>query len=87
MLIIDNADDPEMNLSQYFPVGGSGHFLITTRNPGAELNATVGHLRFSGLDPEDAVSLLLKTAFSMDESPPPRSDSRQRWRLDLSSAT
>ena len=77
LLIIDNADDPEMDLSKYFPVGGSGHILITTRNPGAELYATVGHLRFSGLDPEDAVSLLLKTAFPRDESPSPRSDSRQ----------
>ncbi|KAK0515736.1 hypothetical protein JMJ35_001770 [Cladonia borealis] len=77
LLIIDNADDPEMDVSKYFPVGGSGHILITTRNPGAELYATVGHLRFSGLDPEDAVNLLLKTAFPQDESPSPRSDSRQ----------
>ena len=77
LLVIDNADDPDMDVSKYFPVGGSGHILITTRNPAAEIYATVGHLRFSGLDPEDAVNLLLKTAFSRDESPSPRSGSRQ----------
>ena len=76
LLVIDNADDPEMDVSKYFPVGGSGHILITTRNPGAEVYATAGHLRFSGLEPEDAVSLLLKTAFPKDESPSPMSDSR-----------
>ncbi len=75
LLVIDNADDPDLDVSKYFPVGGSGHILITTRNPGAEIYATVGHLRFSGLDPEDAVNLLLKTAFPRDESPSPRSDS------------
>lgn len=77
LLVIDNADDPEMDVSKYFPVGGSGHILITTRNPGAEIYATAGHLRFSGLEPEDAVSLLLKTAFPKDESPSPMSDNRR----------
>lgn len=77
LLVFDNADDPEMDVSKYFPVGGSGHILITTRNPGAEIYATAGHLRFSGLEPEDAVSLLLKTAFPKDESPSPKSDSRR----------
>jgi hypothetical protein len=77
LLIIDNADDPEMDVSKYFPVGGSGHILITTRNPGVEVYATAGHLRFGGMDPEDAVSLLLKTAFPQGDSPSPDSESRQ----------
>ena len=78
LLVIDNAGDPEMDVTKYFPVEGKGgHILITTRNPGAEIHATAGHLRFSGLDPEDAVSLLLKTAFSQDEAPSPQSDNLQ----------
>ena len=77
LLVIDNADDIEMDVAKYFPVGGSGHILITTRNPGAVIYATVGNVRFRGMDPEDAVSLLLKTAFSEDESPSPLSDTRQ----------
>ena len=43
----------------------------------AGLYAKVDHLRFSGLDSEDAVSMLSKTAFPRDESPSPRSDRRQ----------
>lgn len=77
LLVIDNADDPDMDVSKYFPIGGSGHILITTRNPGAEIYATAGHLRFSGLDPEDALNLLLKTAFPKDEPPSPNSGSRR----------
>ena len=77
MLTIDNADNLEMNLSQHFPVGGKSQFHITTRNPEAELHATIGHLRFSGLYQEDAVSLLSKTACSGDELPPPRIDRQQ----------
>ena len=77
LLVIDNADDPEMDVSKYFPVGGSGHILITTRNPGAKIHATAGHLRFSGLEPEDAISLLFKTAFPEDESNSPISNSRE----------
>ena len=77
LLIIDNADDPEMDVSKYFPVGNSGHILITTRNPDVNIHATAGRLRFGGMEPEDAVTLLLKTAFSQDESPSPKSDSRQ----------
>ena len=81
LLVIDNADDPEMDVAKYFPAGGrGGHILITTRNPGAEIYATAGHLRFSGMEPEDAVSLLLKTAFPKDESPSPQSDIRQTAR-------
>ncbi|MCJ1354516.1 MAG: hypothetical protein MMC33_004505 [Icmadophila ericetorum] len=77
LLVIDNADELELDVSRYFPVGGSGHILITTRNPQVEMFATVGHLRFGGMEPEDAVSLLLKIAFPQDESPSPRSESRQ----------
>ena len=62
LLILDNADDPEMDISKYLPDGVRGHVLITTRNPSAIMYATAGYVRFRGMDPEEAVNLLLRTA-------------------------
>ncbi|KAL9108070.1 MAG: hypothetical protein Q9187_008341, partial [Circinaria calcarea] len=68
LLVIDNADDPDMDVSQYFPTGGNGHILITTRNPGATIHATVGQIQFRSMDPEEAISLLLKHAYPQNQS-------------------
>ena len=62
-MVLDNADDPEKDISTYFPSEGNGHVLITTRNPNAVEHATVGQLRFRGMEPTEAVSLLLKAAY------------------------
>ncbi len=51
-----------MDISKYFPAGGKGHILITTRNPGAVIHATIGKFHFSGMDPDEAITLLLKSA-------------------------
>ena len=77
LLVIDNADDPELDVTKYFPVGSGGHILITTRNPSTTLHETAGHLRFSGMDPEEGVSLLLRTASSEEGSPFPDSSKRK----------
>ncbi len=62
LLIFDNADDPSLDLSQYFPIGNRGAILITTRNPDCVVHATVGSMEFDRLPVEDAVELLIKTA-------------------------
>ena len=62
LLVIDNADDPEMDVSRYFPAGGNGNILVTTRNPGTVAHASVGSFHFQGMDPEEAVTLLLRSA-------------------------
>ena len=62
LLVLDNADDPDLDFSKYIPSGNKGHILITTRNPSLQKMATAGYLRFRGMDPEEAVSLLLRTA-------------------------
>lgn len=67
LLIIDNADDPEMEISDFFPVDGSGHILITSRNPRAKIYATTGEIRFCGMDPEEGINLLLKSAYTQYE--------------------
>jgi hypothetical protein len=62
-LVLDNANDPEMDLSKFIPNAGQGHVLITTRNPGAQLYNTVGCFSFTGMDPEEAILLLLRLAY------------------------
>ncbi|CEJ81165.1 hypothetical protein VHEMI01309 [[Torrubiella] hemipterigena] len=62
-VVLDNANDPQMTLSEFIPSTGNGNILITTRNPGARLYNTVGYLEFRGLNPEDAITLLLRLAY------------------------
>jgi tetratricopeptide (TPR) repeat protein len=68
LLIFDNADDPSLDLSQYFPIGNRGAILITTRNPDCVVHATAGSMEFDRLSVEDAVELLIKTAAIEDLS-------------------
>ncbi|KAL8669551.1 MAG: hypothetical protein Q9168_005859 [Polycauliona sp. 1 TL-2023] len=68
LLIIDNADDPELEISDFFPIDGNGHILITSRNPRAKTYATAGEIRFSGMDPEEGINLLLNSAYTQHGS-------------------
>ncbi len=61
-LILDNADDPRLDISPYFPVGNRGVILITTRNPDCKVYSTVGSYELGAMTTEEAVTLLLKTA-------------------------
>ncbi len=70
LLILDNADDPAMELPKYFPGGSRGTILITTRNPDLKKLATVGSSELGRMNVEDAASLLLKASESGD----PQSD-------------
>jgi hypothetical protein len=64
LLIIDNADDADVQLEDYFPKGVGGHILITTRNGAFRVlgNTEPGYYDFSGLNFDEASSLLLKAA-------------------------
>lgn len=62
LLVLDNADDLEMEVMKYIPRSEKSHVLVTTRNPGVINYATVGHFEFQGMDPEEAIALLLKYA-------------------------
>ncbi len=62
LLIIDNADDPSIALSKYFPTGGKGSILITSRNPELAVYATVGSTSIDTLSPEEAIDILLRAA-------------------------
>ncbi|KAH8588254.1 hypothetical protein B0O99DRAFT_693645 [Bisporella sp. PMI_857] len=60
LLLFDNADDASIDISRYFPSGGRGTIVITTRNPECRVHQTVGSYEFSGMKTEEAITLLLK---------------------------
>ncbi|MCJ1267765.1 hypothetical protein MMC22_007651 [Lobaria immixta] len=69
LLILDNADDPDFDYSQYFPLSSKGSILITSRIPECCVHQTAGHENLGGLELLDAKELLLKSAgFELDTS-------------------
>ena len=64
LLLIDNADDPRIELHEYFPKGDRGRIIITTRNPAHKVYGNVGpgFFEFQGMEDEDASALLLRAA-------------------------
>ncbi|KAJ7494871.1 hypothetical protein B0H11DRAFT_920435 [Mycena galericulata] len=61
LLFFDNADDPKINLNQYFPKCSHGNILITSRNPGLCVYAGA-HSVVSDMEESDAIELLLTSA-------------------------
>ena len=62
LLIIDNADNPEIDYSELIPPGRGGDILFTTRNPECTIFETVGSETLGGLESNLAWKLLLRTA-------------------------
>ena len=67
-LILDNADDPRLDISPYFPVGNRGIILITTRNPDCQIHATVLAYELGAMEADEAVTLILRTIGVRDQS-------------------
>ncbi|KAJ7433521.1 P-loop containing nucleoside triphosphate hydrolase protein [Mycena galericulata] len=61
LLFFDNADDPKIDLHQYFPKCSHGNILITSRNPGLCVYAGA-HSLVSDMEESDAIVLLLTSA-------------------------
>jgi len=70
LLILDNVDNPDLDVSAFFPSQERGAILITTRNPDLRSYGTgTGNASSHCVDKlclEDAVALLLKTAAIKD---------------------
>jgi hypothetical protein len=60
LLVLDNADDPNLDLHSYLPAGDRGHIIITSRNPQCQHYNTVGYQQIGQLSLIDSVSLLHK---------------------------
>ena len=71
LLILDNADDPNLKVTRYLPSRGRGAVIITTRNRGNQVYAPGQHANHEVGDmmKEDAVALLLKAAQMDPETP------------------
>ncbi|KAG8792095.1 hypothetical protein FRC12_007206 [Ceratobasidium sp. 428] len=74
LLVFDNADDPDLRISDFIPGGSCGSVLITTRlrtlvtlgqPQGPESECAV-----SGMDAEEGLELLLKTVRIQDQTLP-----------------
>ncbi|KAI1323339.1 hypothetical protein F5Y16DRAFT_383989 [Xylariaceae sp. FL0255] len=62
LLIIDNADDPSLDLEDLFSPGERAHILVTTRNPDFRRAGSLGSLELKGLKEDEAIQLLLTKA-------------------------
>jgi hypothetical protein len=64
LLLIDNADDPEIDISIYFPSGNTGNIIITSRNPHSRAHAPApdAHCEVDKMEPEEAIDLMLKVS-------------------------
>ncbi|KAK7039332.1 FabD/lysophospholipase-like protein [Favolaschia claudopus] len=73
LLLLDNADDTQLDMGKFFPHCSFGNILITTRNPEvcqhAELCLNGQVFRVSDLDVEDAMNLLLKLVGTKAQAP------------------
>lgn len=62
LLITDNADKPNMDVSASFPTGSRGSIVVTTRNSDCKIHSTVGSYEFGEMDLEDAVTFFWRAA-------------------------
>lgn len=62
LLLFDNADDPNINLHQFFPQSSGGNILVTSRNHEFCVLAPDAHHQISDMEEEDAVHLLLTSS-------------------------
>jgi len=71
LLIFDNADGSPRVVAKYMPTGNRGNILFTSRNPGVGGSNITREtsIKVEDMGEEDAISLLLKSAW-LDESSP-----------------
>lgn len=62
-MVFDNADDPQLSLSAYFPTGDRGDIIITSRNPGCRLYETVGYCEVGSMQDSDSHALLSRIIY------------------------
>ncbi|KAI2626845.1 TPR-like protein [Xylaria nigripes] len=77
LLVLDNADDPDVEYQQYYPSGTRGAVLLTSRNPRWQRYATVGGEDLGSLDKQGCIRLLLQPIGLASVSPEVESDAEK----------
>ncbi|QRV95648.1 kinesin light chain [Ceratobasidium sp. AG-Ba] len=69
LMIIDNADDPAVDIKRYSPAGRTGSILITTRiSQYVRMASGVDSIyEVAGMRPDEAMELLLRTAVMSED--------------------
>ncbi|KNZ71999.1 Nephrocystin-3, partial [Termitomyces sp. J132] len=62
LMIFDNADDPDLDLWQFFPVCSHGNILITSRNEACTRYGPEHCYKVGNMTVEDSLSILLKAS-------------------------
>ncbi|KAJ7888007.1 hypothetical protein B0H13DRAFT_2277447 [Mycena leptocephala] len=62
ILLFDNADNPSINLFNFFPKCTHGNIIITSRNPQLAVHGPRSHSRVGDMNETDAIDLLLLSA-------------------------
>lgn len=62
ILILDNADDPALQLLQFFPKSSHGTIIITSRNRDVGYLSNTYHLEIGPMEREEALATLLKAS-------------------------
>lgn len=61
LLILDNADDPSLDILKLFPAGNRGTTLVSSRDPDRRRHATVGSRELREMKIDEAINLLLRS--------------------------
>ncbi|PVF91123.1 hypothetical protein CPB86DRAFT_792264, partial [Serendipita vermifera] len=67
LIIMDNADDPSLDLAKFIPRCNHGHIIITTRNHLRKILAPKSTYHVDSLPLEDSITLLLETSGYEDD--------------------
>lgn len=74
--MLDNVDNDDADVPSLLPTGNFGHILITTRRQNLDIYGTSGTIRLTRMDPDEAIDLLLWSAYPEDNTT--RSEAQHR---------
>ncbi|KIM22344.1 hypothetical protein M408DRAFT_291301, partial [Serendipita vermifera MAFF 305830] len=83
ILILDNADDPSLNINSFLPQAINITILITSRNPDLGNLSTTSHLELGEMTTDEALSAMLQAARRRPPLPNEETNSVQELMKEL----